>query len=129
MTDQPLDQPLNDHQKLRVASATLQVLDAMSKNPDEVPAREGDMSPAQAAQRAYQDHKDSLCREGIQAWEKASQNLLNEFSQVAGITDPYIERRQEKDLRDRIKTLGNDGKELNNHCATPTSSGTSSPKI
>lgn len=125
------DIELTERQKVIAAAGTLSTLKGMSESndPNLTSAPEEHISVAKAAGRAYTNSKPQFCTEGNEAWEKESQKLFDQFGRVASITDPYIARREELDLKYKVKELGKAGQELESHCAAPQSSGTSSPKL
>ncbi len=123
------DKKLTAAQIVPVAGATLQTLKNLSTNPDAKPAPEGHERVAFAADKAYKNWKDPLCKEGYEAGDKASQNLLNQFSNAAAIQDPYIQARQKHALGTEKQELEESLKRLNDHCLPSTTSGISSPKL
>ncbi len=123
------DPNLTDAQIVHVAGATLQTLKNLSTNPDAQFARKDDESVAAAAYKAHKNWKDPLCKEGYEAGGRASQNLLNQFSNAAAIQDPYIQARQKRALGTERQELEESLKRLNDHCLPSTTSGISSPKL
>ena len=123
------DKKLTDAQIVDVAGATLGALEKLSTNPDAQFARKDDESVAAAAYKAHKNWKDPLCKEGYEAGDRASQNLLNQFSNAAAIQDPYIQARQKRALGTERQELEESLKRLDAECSRPTTSGISSPRL
>ena len=122
------DNKLTDQQTLGITAGTLEALGEISTKPEEK-APPDHISPTAAGKKAYQDYRDPLCREGNAAQERISQKLFDQFASAASHSDPYIGLRQERDLREKAKELGQYGNILDKHCGPSVSHGLSSPKL